>query len=106
MKKLVILALAFVMTLAFASFSFALKKDIEFATCGDEGKVMFSHEIHTEKNKLGCKDCHPAIFQMKKGADKPTMKEMEEGKNCGACHNGTKAFSVKDKEKCGNCHKK
>ena len=106
MKKLVVLAVTVVMTLAFASLSFALKKDVEFAPVGDEGKVMFSHENHTEKQGMKCPECHPKLFQMKKGADKPTMKEMEEGKNCGACHNGEKAFSVKDKEKCGNCHKK
>jgi c(7)-type cytochrome triheme protein len=42
---------------------------------------------------------------MKKGG-KYTMKEMEEGKACGTCHNGEKAFGVKDKEGCGKCHKK
>jgi c(7)-type cytochrome triheme protein len=31
------------------------------------------------------------------------MKDMEAGKSCGACHNGTKAFAVKD---CAKCHKK
>jgi len=27
---------------------------------------------------------------------------MEEGKSCGACHNGTKAFTVADN--CDSCH--
>jgi c(7)-type cytochrome triheme protein len=40
---------------------------------------------------------------MKKGGDTMTMKDMEAGKFCGACHNGTKAFAVKD---CAKCHKK
>ncbi len=43
---------------------------------------------------------------MKKGGDVLTMKDMEAGKNCGACHNGTKAFSVKDPANCAKCHKK
>jgi len=108
MKKLVVLFVAVAITLACASFSFALKKDIEFKAVGDEGSVMFSHETHTEKAKMACKECHPALFQMKKGADVLKMADMEAGKNCGNCHTGAegKPFSIKDKEKCGNCHKK
>jgi len=106
MKKIIVLAMAVVMTLAFVSLSFAKKSDIEFPAVAGEGKVTFSHEIHTEKNKMACKECHPALFQTKKGADVLKMADMEAGKNCGACHNGEKAFSVKDQAKCGNCHKK
>jgi c(7)-type cytochrome triheme protein len=43
---------------------------------------------------------------MKKGGDVMTMKDMEAGKFCGACHNGTKAFGVKDAASCAKCHKK
>ncbi len=32
------------------------------------------------------------------------MKQMQQGKSCGACHNGKKAFSVKGD--CVKCHKK
>ena len=107
MKKMIILAMAIALTLSFVSLSFAKKTTEEFPTVGDEGKVTFSHEIHTEgKNNFPCKECHPVLFQMKKGADVPKMADMAAGKNCGACHNGTRAFSVTDKEKCGNCHKK
>jgi c(7)-type cytochrome triheme protein len=42
---------------------------------------------------------------MKKGA-KITMAEMNEGKNCGVCHNGQKAFKSGDQANCGKCHKK
>jgi len=107
MKKFVVLMMALVLTLAFAGISFAVPKDFDFPVVKDEGKVTFSHAKHLEK--LKCDDCHKAgIFKMKPGggADNITMAEMETGKNCGACHDGTKAFSVKDKEKCGNCHKK
>ncbi|HUL00242.1 MAG TPA: c(7)-type cytochrome triheme domain-containing protein [Nitrospirota bacterium] len=36
---------------------------------------------------------------------KVTMQEMDKGQSCGACHNGQKAFDVKDKNNCKKCHK-
>jgi len=106
MKKLVVLGLAFVMTVAFASFGFAMKKDVEFAG-GGAGKVIFSHEQHTEKVGMDCKECHTKLFKMKKGSTEGiTMAKMEAGENCGACHNGEKAFSVKDEASCPKCHQK
>jgi c(7)-type cytochrome triheme protein len=42
---------------------------------------------------------------MKKAA-KITMADMNAGKFCGECHNGTKAFASKDAATCGKCHKK
>jgi c(7)-type cytochrome triheme protein len=106
MKKIIILAMAVVLSLSFATLGFSLKKDVEFKG-GDAGKVVFSHETHTEKNKLKCNDCHTKLFPMKKSAEGTyTMAAMNEGKNCGSCHDGKKAFSVKDADKCGNCHKK
>ena len=106
MKKMLVLAVVVVMTIAFATVAFALKKDIEFPVTKDEGKVTFSHEFHTEKKGLACKECHPALFKMKKGGDTLTMAAMNDGKNCGACHNGTKAFDVKSADSCPKCHKK
>ena len=106
MKKLVILITAALMTLSFATYGFSLKKDIEFKAVGDEGKVTFSHEFHTEKQGLKCNECHPKLFKMKKGGDDMTMAAMKEGKFCGACHNGKKAFSVADEANCAKCHKK
>jgi len=107
MKKLIVLALALVLTAAFAGLSFAAPKDYEFAG-GDQGKVTFSHAKHLEKLNNKCAECHPKVFQMKKGgADKPfTMADMKEGKNCGACHNGKVAFDAQSKDNCGKCHKK
>jgi c(7)-type cytochrome triheme protein len=67
------------------------------------GTVTFSGQVHADKG-FKCGDCHTKIFQMKK--TKLTMEAMREGKECGACHNGTKAFSVKDAANCGKCHKK
>lgn len=75
-------------------------KTVEFPG-GKEGKVIFDGTQHANA-KLACKDCHPAVFPMKK-AVKITKADHVPGKYCGACHNGTKAF---DQKECGKCHKK
>ena len=78
-------------------------KTVEFAG-GGKGKVTFDGKAHAAKG-LKCNDCHTKIFAMKKGA-KLTMAAMNKGENCGACHNGTRAFSTSDASKCNECHKK
>ena len=67
--------------------------------------VIFEHKLHLAKN-LNCADCHPAIFekklrQVENKADF-TMAAFDQGKYCGACHNGTKAFS--SNTRCTWCH--
>ena len=72
-----------------------------------EGPVTFSHKAHVEGKGLKCNACHTKIFKMKKGATGPfTMAAMDEGKFCGACHDGKQAFSTKDKANCSKCHMK
>ena len=68
------------------------------------GEVIFDGAAHAEKG-IKCSACHPAIFPMEKGGATFTMKDMEAGEGCGACHNGTKAFGVKDPADCSKCHK-
>jgi c(7)-type cytochrome triheme protein len=107
MKKIFVLALAVVVTLAMAATVFAVPagKTVEFDGKG-AGKVVFDGKVHADKG-LKCADCHQSgLFKMKKGGDVITMKDMNEGKNCGGCHNGTKAFSAKDAANCAKCHKK
>lgn len=79
-------------------------KTVEYAG-GGAGKVVFDGKIHADKG-LKCNDCHTKIFQMKKGAAKITMAEINAGKQCGECHNGTKAFKASDAANCAKCHKK
>ncbi|MBI5440525.1 MAG: cytochrome c3 family protein [Deltaproteobacteria bacterium] len=67
----------------------------------ENGDVTFSHEFHTDV--AGCDSCHPKVFKAKRGANKATMEEMEKGKSCGACHDGSNAFSVGGD--CDKCHK-
>lgn len=104
MRKLIALVLVVMVTLAFTASAFAVGpgKKLEFEG-GGAGKVVFDGDKH-KVNK--CNDCHPAVFKMKKGTAKMTMKEMQEGKQCGTCHNGTKAFGVKEADSCAKCHKK
>lgn len=61
-------------------------------------EARFNHELHA---KAGCKECHPALFQMKKGSAKMTMEPMYQGKQCGSCHNGKAAFASTE---CSKCH--
>jgi c(7)-type cytochrome triheme protein len=68
------------------------------------GDVVFSHEAHVDGMGQACTECHDK-FYLSKGQHKAvTMKQMQAGKSCGACHNGKKAFSVKGN--CAKCHKK
>jgi len=65
-------------------------------------EAVFSHGVHIAKTEGKCKSCHngKVITGKQKNV---TMAAMEKGKTCGACHNGTKAFTVAGN--CGNCHK-
>ena len=62
-------------------------------------KVVFPHEAHT--TLLSCATCHPAIFQMARGADPITMDKIYAGEYCGRCH-GKVAFLPATA--CGRCH--
>ncbi len=107
MKKLLVVAIVVVVTFVMSVSAFAVPagKTVEFDAKG-AGKVVFDGKVHADKGNK-CADCHQSgLFKMKKGADVMTMKDMEAGKGCGACHNGTKAFSVKDAASCAKCHKK
>jgi c(7)-type cytochrome triheme protein len=88
-------------------FSFAGAKvgggDIVFQAA-KTGSVTFSHDSHVEGVGLKCTDCHDALFTTSAKHKKASMAQMRKGESCGACHNGGKAFSVK--ESCKNCHKK
>jgi c(7)-type cytochrome triheme protein len=74
-------------------------KDIVFEN--DGGKVTFSHKVHT--GLFSCSECHPALFVPASGKNPHnTMTQMEKGASCGACHDGSAAFTVK--ENCETCH--
>ena len=72
---------------------------------GGAGPVVFEGREHAEEG-YGCKDCHPGLFSMKKGASAMTMAAMNKGQFCGACHNGKITFSTNNQAKCHECHGK
>ncbi len=64
--------------------------------------VVFPHWWH--RTVFTCKVCHADIgFTMKAGADDIKMADMQQGKWCGACHNGKIAFATVS---CPRCHSK
>jgi len=64
--------------------------------------AVFDHQKHLAAGNA-CEACHEKIFTKKKGSTPPMkMKAMRDGKYCGTCHNGTKAFTVK--HSCVKCH--
>ncbi len=67
----------------------------------ENGNVTFPHSVHIEALE-GCDSCHPDLFKAQRGANKATMEDMEGGASCGACHDGSSAFSVA--EDCESCH--
>jgi len=62
------------------------------------GTVTFDHSKHA----FDCGQCHPKVFKKKNNGNHTTMKAMEKGRSCGACHNGKRAFTVA--ENCTTCH--
>jgi c(7)-type cytochrome triheme protein len=102
-KKFLVLALTLLIAVAFLGTAFAVPagKTVVFKD-GKIGKVTFDGKKHADAGNK-CNDCHPKVFQMKKGATKITMKDMKAGQNCGTCHNGEKAFKPTN---CKKCHAK
>jgi c(7)-type cytochrome triheme protein len=100
--KITVLLTTLVIAVAFlvgSAFAVPPGKTVVFKSA--MGNVTFDGKIHADKG-FKCNDCHTKIFPMKQ--TKLTMAAMKEGKECGTCHNGEKAFSVK--KDCMKCHKK
>jgi c(7)-type cytochrome triheme protein len=95
--------LTLIITVAFAGIGLAVPpgKTIVYEG-GIGGKVIFDGKIHGDKG-LKCSDCHPKVFPMKKET-KITMAKIDEGKYCGACHNGQEAFKANEQANCQRCH--
>jgi c(7)-type cytochrome triheme protein len=73
-------------------------KDITFKV-KETGPVLFKHTVHLQE-KGDCSACHNTLFKTGKNP-RVSMADMEQGKSCGACHNGKKAFGL---DKCASCH--
>lgn len=110
MKKVLLGVVVFVVMCAVTGFALASMKTIEFPD-GATGKVIFDGKMHNQKlGSAKCGECHGKGIPFKapgaEGSLKITMDDINAGKVCGLCHNGTKAFSAKDPANCGKCHKK
>jgi c(7)-type cytochrome triheme protein len=78
--------------------------DISFPVPG-MSTVLFSHDDHLGKFKLKCSECHYKIYTNHAQHKAVGMEGMRNGQSCGACHNGTRAFSVASQQHCIKCHK-
>lgn len=103
MKKTVIF-MVLLISVALIGNAFAVSPGKSVPYDSKMGKVTFDGKTHADAG-LKCADCHPKMFQMKKGTFKMDVPH-KAGANCGACHDGTKAFSQMDAANCKKCHKK
>ncbi|MGD8559871.1 MAG: cytochrome c3 family protein [Gammaproteobacteria bacterium] len=76
----------------------AMELEITIPVKGSTPDVIFKHSAHLQW--LECNNCHPAIFQAKKGANKTSMANILRGQSCGVCH-GSVAFPINS---CNRCH--
>lgn len=77
--------------------------DVVFPVPG-MASVLYSHEYHVGKIKLRCAECHYGLYSNRAQHKTVGMAAMAQGKSCGACHNGTRAFGVTDTKQCAACH--
>lgn len=67
--------------------------------------VVFPHWRH--RSRYVCSVCHTGLeFAMRSGGSGISRESNLAGRHCGACHNGSTAFSVKDgpAKQCHRCH--
>ena len=62
--------------------------------------VVFPHWFH--RVRFRCSFCHGDLeIRMRAGSNDIAMKDLIDGRFCGACHNGKVAWSI---ERCDLCH--
>ena len=73
------------------------------ASTGACEPVVFSHWRH--RARFSCRVCHYELgFDLLTNSTEITEADNRHGLFCGACHDGTEAFSVTDKAQCKTCH--
>lgn len=66
--------------------------------------VVFRHTTHVARTGNDCLKCHPEPFSILGRHALLTHEEMDQGRACGACHDGQAAFATVDVETCDSCH--
>jgi c(7)-type cytochrome triheme protein len=69
-----------------------------------DSAVTFSHESHVALEGNRCTGCHPRPFRMLRPTHRANHGEMNAGGSCGSCHDGKRAFGVRDLTACATCH--
>ncbi len=103
MKKTWLGGIIFFIALSGVSWAKIGGGDITFRV-KDAGDVVFTHDLHVGSIGLKCNECHYRLYSTIAQHTRVTMKEMQQGMSCGACHNGATAFDVKGN--CDKCHRK
>ncbi|NOZ84135.1 MAG: hypothetical protein GXP60_04920 [Epsilonproteobacteria bacterium] len=108
MKNKVIF-MSFGILIFFSAFTYAAGRKIvpgDIIFTAPVKSVIFSHEVHVNKEHIDCNICHSTIFDTKalnlQKNKNFNMKSLCKGRYCGVCHNGEIAFSVKTQ--CARCH--
>ncbi|MBI3950454.1 MAG: Ni/Fe-hydrogenase cytochrome b subunit [Acidobacteria bacterium] len=88
--------------------SFQAPPDVTFPQAQESpGAVTFSHASHIDWNQPKCATCHNQSFNILKVRQTSSLLaaklDMHSVERCGACHDGQKAFNVK--QDCMLCHK-
>ena len=79
----------------------------EVAGADSPGRVVFSHATHVDERRPDCTTCHPRLFPIGRATApgmrvRVTHRDMDAGRQCGACHNGREA---RGREDCAGCHR-
>jgi c(7)-type cytochrome triheme protein len=104
MRDLVRLAGGLLLGGLLAASALAAEGDVVFRRQGGEAGIapaLFPHWIH--RIRYGCAACHDSLASMRGGGAPVTMEAIAEGRSCGACHDGKRAWGVTF-ETCNRCH--
>jgi len=96
------ITIATVLVFLSGGIAFAVVGGGDLTMKNDGGDVVFSHDAHVRSASLQCQECHTKIYLNTKKHAIVIMENMEKGKSCGTCHDGTAAFSIKNN--CEKCH--
>lgn len=101
---LTFMGFSLMMATVFLGAALAVQGDVVFKRSGGQGgnpPAVFPHWAHRVRYK--CYACHPVPFRMKAGANQISMELIQQGKSCGVCHNGKRAWGITF-DTCNRCH--